>query len=141
MIQVIDLDLFFFFFVQIAVANSWYNSIVSGRVIPIGMLVGTGFLTCAQWKGAVAILVIAFSFCGFQFGGFLVNHLDIAPQYAGVLMGIANGIGTTASFIAPFIVDLITQDVRSSEHNYLLCTFMSYLNSPTALSSCLAICH
>ena len=77
------------------------------------MLVGSGFLSCHHWEAAVAFLVIGFTFLGFQYGGFIVNHLDIAPQYAGILVGIANAIGTTASFIAPFIVDLITQEVSS----------------------------
>ena len=26
--------------------------------------------------------------------GYGVNHLDIAPNYAGVLMGLSNGLGT-----------------------------------------------
>jgi ACS family sodium-dependent inorganic phosphate cotransporter len=30
---------------------------------------------------------------GFSRGGFSVNHMDIAPNYAGVLMGISNTAG------------------------------------------------
>lgn len=30
---------------------------------------------------------------GFSRGGFSVNHMDIAPKYAGVLMGISNTAG------------------------------------------------
>ena len=33
---------------------------------------------------------------GIGISGFGVNHLDIADIYAGVLMGISNGIGTLA---------------------------------------------
>lgn len=30
---------------------------------------------------------------GFSRGGFSVNHMDIAPKYAGVVMGISNTAG------------------------------------------------
>jgi hypothetical protein len=40
--------------------------------------------------------------------GFMVNHLDIAPQYAGVLMGITNTFGTIPGFFAPAVTDSIT---------------------------------
>lgn len=33
---------------------------------------------------------------GFSRGGFSVNHMDIAPKYAGPLMGISNTAGTLA---------------------------------------------
>jgi len=33
---------------------------------------------------------------GFSRGGFSVNHMDIAPKYAGVLMGISNTAGRTS---------------------------------------------
>ena len=33
---------------------------------------------------------------GFARGGFSVNHMDIAPKYAGILMGISNTAGTLA---------------------------------------------
>jgi hypothetical protein len=33
---------------------------------------------------------------GFARGGFSVNHMDIAPRHAGVVMGISNTAGTVA---------------------------------------------
>jgi ACS family sodium-dependent inorganic phosphate cotransporter len=33
---------------------------------------------------------------GFSRGGFSVNHMDIAPKYAGVVMGISNTAGAGA---------------------------------------------
>lgn len=38
----------------------------------------------------------ALALAGFARGGFSVNHMDIAPQYAGILMGISNTAGTLA---------------------------------------------
>ena len=45
---------------------------------------------------AVAFLIIAVGCSGFAISGFNVNHLDIAPRYASILMGISNGVGTFA---------------------------------------------
>jgi ACS family sodium-dependent inorganic phosphate cotransporter len=36
---------------------------------------------------------------GFSRGGFSVNHMDIAPKYAGVVMGISNTAGTLSGVI------------------------------------------
>jgi ACS family sodium-dependent inorganic phosphate cotransporter len=41
--------------------------------------------------------------------GFLVNHLDIGPRYAGVLMGITNTVGTIPGILAPVITGFIVQ--------------------------------
>lgn len=40
----------------------------------------------------------------------LVNHQDLAPNYAGTLYGIANGIGNTAGFITPLVTAYFTQN-------------------------------
>jgi len=42
--------------------------------------------------------------------GFNVNHLDIAPRYASILMGLSNGAGTFSGMICPLLVSYVTQD-------------------------------
>jgi len=44
----------------------------------------------------VAATTSALALAGFARGGFSVNHMDIAPKYAGILMGISNTAGTLA---------------------------------------------
>jgi len=51
--------------------------------------VHTGILTCTM----------AMSFLGLARGGFSINHMDIAPNYAGVLIGISNTAGTLAGVV------------------------------------------
>ncbi len=46
-------------------------------------------------SGVVAVSA-ALGCCGLARGGFSVNHMDIAPRYAGVVMGISNTAGTLA---------------------------------------------
>ncbi|XP_008192852.2 vesicular glutamate transporter 1 isoform X1 [Tribolium castaneum] len=60
-------------------------------------------------------LTIGVAFSGFAISGFNVNHLDIAPRYASILMGISNGIGTIAGCICPYVVHLVIDGNRTRE--------------------------
>lgn len=68
-------------------------------------------------NGAVATtaLTIGVACSGFAISGFNVNHLDIAPRYASILMGMSNGIGTIAGLLVPIFVDNITKNKVSSK--------------------------
>ncbi|KAK0152315.1 Vesicular glutamate transporter 3 [Merluccius polli] len=58
---------------------------------------------------AITFLVLAVGFSGFAISGFNVNHLDIAPRYASILMGISNGVGTLSGMVCPLIVGALTK--------------------------------
>ncbi|KAL2749629.1 vesicular glutamate transporter 1 [Vespula maculifrons] len=60
-------------------------------------------------------LIFGVACSGFAISGFNVNHLDIAPKYASILMGMSNGIGTVAGLLVPFFVDYITKNKASEE--------------------------
>jgi ACS family sodium-dependent inorganic phosphate cotransporter len=49
-------------------------------------------------------IVGAVGLCGISAAAFIVNHIDIAPQYAGILMGITNTAATLPGIISPIIV-------------------------------------
>ncbi|XP_056137822.1 vesicular glutamate transporter 3 [Lampris incognitus] len=59
---------------------------------------------------AISFLVLAVGFSGFAISGFNVNHLDIAPRYASILMGISNGVGTLSGMVCPLIVGALTKN-------------------------------
>ncbi|XP_015514889.1 vesicular glutamate transporter 1 [Neodiprion lecontei] len=59
---------------------------------------------------ATVALTIGVACSGFAISGFNVNHLDIAPRYASILMGMSNGIGTIAGLLVPFFVENITKN-------------------------------
>jgi hypothetical protein len=44
---------------------------------------------------------------GFSRGGFSVNHMDIAPKYAGMVMGISNTAGTVSGVIGVAVTGAI----------------------------------
>ncbi|KAJ0175558.1 hypothetical protein K1T71_008717 [Dendrolimus kikuchii] len=53
-------------------------------------------------------LTLGVACSGFAISGYNVNHLDIAPRYASILMGLSNGIGTIAGFVVPIVIDHMT---------------------------------
>lgn len=61
---------------------------------------------------AIAALTLAVGFSGFAISGFNVNHLDIAPRYASILMGISNGFGTLSGMFCPIVVESMTEDKK-----------------------------
>lgn len=74
-------------------------------LIVVGMSNGT--------TTAIFSLTLAVGFSGFAISGFNVNHLDIAPRYASILMGISNGVGTLAGMMCPVVVQEITLDKKN----------------------------
>lgn len=60
--------------------------------------------------------------------GFNVNHLDIAPRYAGILMGISNGVGTLSGLLCPIVVERVTKDevkkIQKSLFSYITGTII-----------------
>lgn len=79
----------------------------SGFILPAVLLIATGYVDCNAAL-AVFLIITAVGFSGISFAGWSVNHLDLAPQYAGTLMGITNTIATFPGFIGPAVVGAIT---------------------------------
>ncbi|XP_071038090.1 sialin isoform X2 [Parasteatoda tepidariorum] len=49
----------------------------------------------------IILLSLSFGLNGFIYSGFMVNHVDMSPRFAGTLFGITNGIATLPGFVAP----------------------------------------
>lgn len=56
----------------------------------------------------VVVVVVGITSIGGMFCGFLGNHIDIAPNYAGTLMAITNTAATLPGIIMPIFVGTIT---------------------------------
>ncbi|CAF3712782.1 unnamed protein product [Rotaria sp. Silwood1] len=78
--------------------------------------------------GAIGALTIAVGFSGFAISGFNVNHLDIAPRYASILMGISNGVGTLAGMLCPVAVEFLTKQGKRDEwaHVFLIASLIHF---------------
>ncbi|MCH7742101.1 MAG: ACS family MFS transporter [Proteobacteria bacterium] len=93
------------------------NGMDVGRVRKLMQTIGFGGISASlmvvgyvetAWM-AIAIMALGSALGAFVTGGFAVNHMDIAPKYAGTLMGITNTAGTIPGIIAVFISGLILE--------------------------------
>ena len=76
------------------------------------------FIIAASYSGcdrdlAVGMFTVAMSFMGTFYCGMKVNALDLAPNFAGTLMAIVNGIGAITGIIVPYLVGALTEDVST----------------------------
>lgn len=56
---------------------------------------------------SVVLLTVGVGIGAFSLSGFTVNHLDIAPKYASILMGISNTFGSMPGIVSPLLTGFI----------------------------------
>ncbi|XP_002739690.1 vesicular glutamate transporter 3-like [Saccoglossus kowalevskii] len=78
---------------------------------------------------AIICLIIAVGFSGFAISGFNVNHLDIAPRYASILMGLSNAAGTLSGMLCPIMVGHLTPEETPKEWSrvYLISAMIHFV--------------
>lgn len=72
----------------------------SGEYGPGIALIGASFTGCSPAL-TVAVLTIGVGLNGGIYSGFKVNHLDISPRFAGILMAFTNCLANLAGLLAP----------------------------------------
>ncbi|MBA0752912.1 hypothetical protein Gogos_020994 [Gossypium gossypioides] len=65
--------------------------------------------------GAILCSSVALGFLALGRAGFAVNHMDIAPRYAGIVMGVSNTAGTLAGIIG---VDMTGRLLEAAKIEY-----------------------
>ncbi|EEB16556.1 sialin, putative [Pediculus humanus corporis] len=84
-----------------------------------GFVLQTIFLLIAAHSTSPLTLVVcltaAVGFGGFAWSGFGVNHLDIAPPYASILMGISNTFATLPGMFSPVVTGHLVQHKTQEE--------------------------
>ncbi|KAH9508375.1 hypothetical protein Btru_050943 [Bulinus truncatus] len=88
-------------------ARKLFTSI--GLISPAVFLVVVNYVGCDHVL-AVVFLTLSVGLQGCIMGGYNINHLDIAPKFAGVLMGITNALGTIPGFLGPAVVGYLTDN-------------------------------
>ncbi|XP_036368797.1 uncharacterized transporter slc-17.2-like isoform X2 [Octopus sinensis] len=84
------------------------------------LLIAIGFLDCEQTTLAGILFLFTGICLAFYIGGFNVNHVDIAPRYAGVLIGITNTFGSLPGFLAPLSSKALTPNGTQEEWQIVL---------------------
>lgn len=88
-------------------------------------LVGLSFAQTPS--GAVILLTLSSSLNAAIYVGFLSNHLDLSPNFAGLLMGITNGLANITSVLGPMVTGFIVKDEVIRGHKSILFSFPNEL--------------
>ncbi|XP_072029826.1 sialin-like [Amphiura filiformis] len=95
--------------------NGYLSTVKTRKLFnSLGTLIAALSIAMVIYVGCNKYLAVMF-FCISSIGsglfqsGATVNHLDIAPKYAGVIFGIANMAGNSTGFLAPTIVGILTE--------------------------------
>lgn len=74
-------------------------------------LMGLPFFTTSG--GAVFCSSVALGFLALGRAGFAVNHLDVAPRYAGIVMGVSNTAGTVAGIVGVYVTGQLLEAAKT----------------------------
>ncbi|XP_022235775.1 putative inorganic phosphate cotransporter [Limulus polyphemus] len=94
-------------YLRITIIRKICNTI--GFVGPALCLFGVIMVGCNHIISSV-LFALSMGFNGFISAGFIVCHMDLAPDFAGTLMGITNAFGNISGFLAPYFVGVLTQE-------------------------------
>jgi MFS transporter, ACS family, solute carrier family 17 (sodium-dependent inorganic phosphate cotransporter), other len=83
----------------------FWSAVVLLMIMPTAETVVQGLVVLSLCLGAL----------GLSRGGFSVNHMDIAPKYAGIVMGISNTAGTVSGIIGVSATGFILEAAGGSE--------------------------
>ncbi|VDK76482.1 unnamed protein product, partial [Onchocerca ochengi] len=112
----------YFIFINLGgfVADKLQNANILSTIATrrLAMIVALGgqaiFLMASAYCGRnqmtllIIFLTLGIGLSGVQYAGFVVNYLDIAPTFAGPLLGIGNTISCLAGIIAPMMAGQLT---------------------------------
>uniref|UniRef100_A0A8B9SPF5 Solute carrier family 17 member 4 n=1 Tax=Anas platyrhynchos TaxID=8839 RepID=A0A8B9SPF5_ANAPL len=82
----------------------------SWMLLPSIFLVAVPYIGCSS-TAAVVLLTLALTIISMTGAGININHIDIAPRYAGFLLGVTNTLGIISGIIAPTAVGLLVSQV------------------------------
>ena len=113
-------------FIFLNVAGNMADRLVKGgmtvtRVRKLMMAIGFGGISTSlalvglvdDAVTAIAIMTAGSALGAFAVSGFFINHMDIAPQHSGTLMGITNTAGTIPGIIGVSVSGWILQTTGS----------------------------
>lgn len=80
------------------------------QVGPAIFMLLASYLGCARF-GVISMFCLGMATMGTYFAGAKANCVDVAPNYAGVIMALANGSGGVVGIAVPLIVGELTPNV------------------------------
>lgn len=113
---------------------------INGTIASLGTAT---FLLAAIYAGcdavlAVTLITIGLTVKGSGVPGVKVNVLDLSPNHAGTLMGLANGIGALTGIFAPYAVGVLAPTQTLSEWNLIFWIMFGVLLAVNVIFLCFA---
>lgn len=99
------------------------NSI--GQYGPAVCLIAASYTGCDRVL-TVALLTIGVGLNGGIYSGFKINHLDITPRFAGILMSLTNCTANLAGLLAPITAGILVEGKVSVQIKVFLCVYHSH---------------
>lgn len=96
--------------------RKFFNSV--GHWIPMLLFIVLPYATSA--KLAVFILTFAVGINASTYVGYMCNHMDLSPNFAGSLMGLTNSIANIMSILGPITVGYLLTSDGTVEASHLL---------------------
>lgn len=85
-------------------------TVLPAFVLGAAGLIFTGYFGRTKLD-AVLYLSVSVGCSAMAMAGFNINHIDLAPRYAGILMGITNLVATIPGIVAPLVAKVIAKEV------------------------------
>ncbi|XP_050443632.1 putative inorganic phosphate cotransporter isoform X2 [Adelges cooleyi] len=123
------------------IAISWISDYINKRQYMTITAQRKMWNTVAHWGGALALfslymfdtstvevlflLTAALTLNSGVYSGFLANHLDLAPNFAGTLMGITNSLANVTSIMGPLLVGFMVDKDNPTKEQWGLVFLLS----------------
>lgn len=78
---------------------------------PGAFILGASYAECSRMT-TVVMFTVGMGFMGTFYSGLKVNNLDLAPNYASIIMAFTNGYGGFSGIFSPYIVGVLTPNVN-----------------------------
>ncbi|OXU17964.1 hypothetical protein TSAR_015803 [Trichomalopsis sarcophagae] len=100
--------------------KNWISVTVSRKIgtlfssaVPMFCLLGASYAT--DKNVTVLLMTIGVTCIGGMYCGFLANHIDLAPNFAGTLVALTNTVATIPGLVVPIFVGKLTKDNQTIE--------------------------
>uniref|UniRef100_A0AC34PW06 Major facilitator superfamily (MFS) profile domain-containing protein n=1 Tax=Panagrolaimus sp. JU765 TaxID=591449 RepID=A0AC34PW06_9BILA len=95
--------------------NTRRVAMISALGLQALFLVLIGYCTCGQETLVILFITLSIGLSGLQYAGFVVNYLDVAPTFAGPILGIGNTLSCVAGILAPKFMGWLTPNGTKEE--------------------------
>lgn len=95
-------------------ARKLFNSI--GMLLPAAVFAAISMLNCSHFEIIIGLMIIGVGLPGaYLSSGFLINAVDIAGPYSGLIFGFSNSLGSISGILAPNVASAITKHQTMAE--------------------------